>query len=107
MNPKLLSTLITFLLSLLVITLFVINDEWHLVGRSESYDFLAGPILVPLYGLTSINNFLAQAVILFLLFWLLLYQSLAKTGWQRYAFAFGAILIWLASGIYTLGVAYG
>jgi hypothetical protein len=106
MNPKLLSTTITLLLSLLVIALFVINDEWHLIGHRESYDFLAGPILVPLYGLSSIYNFTAQAIIFLLLFWLLMYQSLAKTGWQRYAFALAAISLWLVSGIYTLAVAY-
>lgn len=106
MNPKLLSTTIVLTLSAFMAGLFLLNDDGGGIGNGSNYDFTAGPILVPLYGLHSIPEFTAQAILALFVVWICVHQAIVKSGLSRLLLAFGAVCTWSVSGIYTLALAY-
>lgn len=107
MREKLISTVIVLTFSLLLVFLFLLNGEGHLIGSDSNLDFIAGPVLVPLYGLYAIPAFAIQAIFAFVVFWVLVHQALIKSGWWRALLFIGAAISWLSSGVYTLALAYG
>jgi len=107
MREKFISTAVVLIFSLLMACLFLLNGEGHLIGADSNFDFVAGPVLVPLYGLYAIPAFAVQAILTFLVFWILVHQALVKSGWSRSLLLAGAALSWMASGVYTLASAYG